>query len=246
MPTQSKPRTRRDARPMALSDVLAPHFACPRGALGVIAGAVMAHHPRYRLRSRWVLSRLPITPDTRVLELGHGPGVTLGQVCTRVPRGHVTGIDLSPVMSRQAHRRNRRHIESGRLHLHCGDVTDPDTLRGSYDLIYGINIWQYWTDSQSVIAHLTQHLRPGGQLALAYVRPSYFSLTTGQAATRLHEQFEHSPLERLEVDWLPYGSVAVMVSGRRIRQAHQQIEDSPGGPRQRDPAKGEAAPGAPG
>ncbi|WP_280276036.1 class I SAM-dependent methyltransferase [Nocardia wallacei] len=218
---------------MTRLDMLTSHFACPRGTLGAVAGAVMAHQPHYRVRSRWVLSRLPLAPTTQVLELGHGPGVTLGEVCTRVPRGHVTGIDLSPVMSRQAHRRTRRHVSSGLLHLHCGDVTHPDTLRGTYDLIYGINVWQYWTDGRSVITQLTQHLRPGGQLALAYVRPSYCSLTTGQAATRLHDQFEHSPLEHLEVDWLPYGSVAVMVSGRRAHRVHRELDDSPSLPRQR-------------
>ncbi|SUA80303.1 Trans-aconitate methyltransferase [Nocardia otitidiscaviarum] len=198
---------------MSAIEGLYTHFAHPRRPIGSLAGMIMAHRGHNIRRGRWAIDRLAPTAGARVLELGYGPGVTLGEVCRRTPDIEVTGVDISPVMLRQAARRNRALLRSGRLDLRLGDATrlDPE-LRG-FDLVYGINVWQYWSDPDVVIQDLVGRLRPGGRLALVYMRPPGCRLTHGQAATRLADQFNAALLTHITTEWMPQRPTAVLVSG---------------------------------
>lgn len=49
-----------------------------------------------------ILESLPLTPKTRVLEIGCGPGALARAVAARVPQGFVLGIDRSEKAVRQA------------------------------------------------------------------------------------------------------------------------------------------------
>lgn len=71
-----------------------------------------------------------------------------------MPDGRVAGVDLSPVMLRQAARRTRTFVTTGLLDLRDGDAADLDPELRDFDLIYGINVWQYWADSATVIKDL--------------------------------------------------------------------------------------------
>ncbi|WP_306363613.1 class I SAM-dependent methyltransferase [Nocardia sp. CC227C] len=202
---------------MSAIERLYTHFEHPRGPIGSLAGMMMAHRGHNIRRGRWAVERLAPAAGARVLELGYGPGVTLGEVCRRIPDGEVIGVDTSPVMMRQATRRNRSFIRSGRLEVHLGDATrlDPDVR--DFDLVYGINVWQYWTDPVEVVEDLTRRLRPDGRLALVYMRPPGCRLTHGQAATHLVDQFTAAALTRITTEWMPHRPTAVLVSGVAVR-----------------------------
>ncbi|WP_067537877.1 class I SAM-dependent methyltransferase [Nocardia crassostreae] len=145
---------------MPFTDTLMTQFARPRGPLGSLAGVIMAHRPSSVSRGRWAIDKLAPNRDARVLELGYGPGVTLRETCRRVPEGRIIGVDVSPVMRRQAHRRNRQFVAPGLLELRLGDATALDADLHGFDLIYGINVWQLWEDSTAVIADLSTRLPP--------------------------------------------------------------------------------------
>ncbi len=122
-------------------------------------------------RGLWAIAELDPKPDARVLEIGYGPGVGLAEMSSRVSEGTLIGVDLSEVMLAQAGRRNAEAIGSGRLELRVGDAQalDPDLCE--FDLVYGINVWQFWTDQAATIAGLRERLGPDGRLALVYMRP---------------------------------------------------------------------------
>ena len=90
----------------------------PRGAAGSVTGWVFAHRPSNRQRNRWVVSLLGVQPTDRVLEIGFGPGVAVAEL-VRAGAGHVYGADHSPVMLRQASRRNAAAIRSA-----AGEIED--------------------------------------------------------------------------------------------------------------------------
>jgi hypothetical protein len=49
-------------------------FGNPRGALGAVAGAVMAHRESNRRRNAWTVAQLAPAPTDHVLEIGYvGP-----------------------------------------------------------------------------------------------------------------------------------------------------------------------------
>lgn len=200
---------------MPLTDKFITQFAHPRGPLGALAGVIMAHRSGNLARGQWAIEQLAPATDARALELGYGPGVTLRETCGRVPDGHVVGVDLSPVMLQQAQRRNSEYIEAGLLELRLGDAAGLDPDLHDFDLIYGINIWQLWDTPIAVITDLATRLRPGGRLALAYMRPPGATLTHGQAATRLAIEFATTPLTHISTEWMSHESPAVLVTAQR-------------------------------
>src|SRR2546421_5357703 len=88
----------------------------PRGVAGRVTAWEMACRPSNRQRSAWAVSLLEVRPTDRVLEIGFGPGVAVAQL-VRAGAGHVSGIDHSEVMLRQAAKRNEAAIRAGQVTL---------------------------------------------------------------------------------------------------------------------------------
>lgn len=191
------------------------NFAHPRGLWGRLAGQVMAHKAANVERGRWAVAALSPQPDDRVLELGYGPGLSLSEACRRVTSGHVIGVDVSPVMLRQATRRNAGSIREGRLELRVGDAQRLDADLRDFELIYGINVWQFWTDQTATIRALAHRLAPGGRLALVYMQPPGGSTTADEAGERLQKQFVDVGLVSVDTGTMRFDPPAVMVIGRR-------------------------------
>jgi SAM-dependent methyltransferase len=191
------------------------NFAHPRGLWGRLTGQVMAHKSANIERGKWALAELDPQPHDRLLELGYGPGLSLSEACRRVTRGHVTGVDVSPVMLHQATRRNADSIREGRLDLRVGDARQLDADLHDLDLVYGINVWQFWTEQTATVRDLAARLRPAGRLALVYMRPPGGSTTGDEAGERLQKQFVDAGLAAVDVRTMPFDPPAVMVIGHR-------------------------------
>ena len=86
-------------------------FRHPSGVYGRVAGRIMATRDTNVGRNRWIAQILEPPPDARILEIGHGPGVAIEALLPTLDGGHVTGLEISPLMSRTAARRNRRAPE---------------------------------------------------------------------------------------------------------------------------------------
>jgi ubiquinone/menaquinone biosynthesis C-methylase UbiE len=144
-------------------------FGHPRGVLGSVAGWVMANRASNRQRNRWVASLLNVQPTDRVLEIGFGPGLAIAELSRRVgPAGHVSGIDRSDVMLRQATRRNAAAIQAGRVTLTLGTVEQlPPALDGPFDAILAVNSLGFWTAPVEPLEELRRRLTPDGRIAIA-------------------------------------------------------------------------------
>ena len=190
------------------------NFAYPRGVWGRLAGQVMARKPANRERGRWALAELDPGAGDRVLEVGYGPGLSLAEACRRVAHGRVVGVDLSGVMLRQATRRNAEAIREGRLELRVGDAQSLDADLRDLDLIYGVNVWQFWSDQPATVRDLATRLGPGGRLALVYMRPPGGSTTGDEAGERLQKQFADAGLADVGARTMRFDPPAVMVIGQ--------------------------------
>jgi SAM-dependent methyltransferase len=198
-----------------IKERLFANFAHPRGVLGRVAGRIMAVKRDNVERARWALAELAPAKDARVLELGYGPGVALMDTCTRAERGQVFGVDISPVMRAQAGRRNARFVRDGVLDLRVGDAQHLDADLDALDLIYGVNVWQFWTDQGATIAELRSRLAPEGRLALVYMRPPSGTTTTHDAEARLQKQFADAGFAAVETKTMDRTPPAVMIIGHR-------------------------------
>jgi ubiquinone/menaquinone biosynthesis C-methylase UbiE len=143
-------------------------FGHPRGAVGNVAGWVMAHRASNRQRNRWVVSLLDVQPSHRVLEVGFGPGIAIAELARRVDQtGHVYGVDHSSVMLQQASRRNAEAIRAGTVTLTVAPVESlPGELDGPFDAILAVNSLGFWPAPAERLADLRRRLAPGGRVAI--------------------------------------------------------------------------------
>src|SRR5688500_194542 len=181
-------------------------FGHPRGAIGSVAGWVMAHRPSNRQRNRWVVSLLDVQPTDRVLEIGFGPGLAIAELSRRVgPAGHVYGLDRSDVMLRHATKRNADAIRDGRFTLALGTVERlPPGLDGPFAAIRAVNSLGFWTAPAERLAELRRRLRPGGRIAIVSQPrcPSAMRRTSADAAGEITDLLQATGFTQLRTELL--------------------------------------------
>jgi SAM-dependent methyltransferase len=151
-----------------------------------------------------------------VLEIGFGPGLSLRWALAAASEGLVVGVDPSPVMHRQAARRNAAALTAGRLHLRLGTLEDFPDLR-DFDCAFAVNVPAAWADPIALL-RLLRLLRPGGRLALTYEPrgPGASDSRAHAAGARIEEGLRSAGFEGAEVRVLPLKPVAaVCVRARR-------------------------------
>ncbi|MFJ7213265.1 class I SAM-dependent methyltransferase [Amycolatopsis sp. NPDC098790] len=188
-------------------------FHHPRGLGGRVAGWVMAHRSSNRRRNVWVVSLLDVQPDERVLEVGFGPGIALGELAARATRGRVYGVDHSAVMVDRAARRNR--AVAGRIELVHTSVDRLPPFGEPLDAVLAVNNAGFWPDPPARLRELRGRLRPGGRIALASQPrcPGADRGTTARAARELQDLLAQAGFVELRVETLELDPPVACVLG---------------------------------
>ena len=132
--------------------------------------------------------------------------MAVADLASRAARGLVVGVDHSPVMIRQAGRRNRAAIRAGRVRLMHPPV---ESLPGDgpFDAALAVNTVGMWPDPAARLRELGRLLRPGGRIALVS-QPRCAGATAATSAAAAGELaglltgagFEHLRTELLDLD----------------------------------------------
>ena len=143
---------------------LTRQFGHPRGPLGWIVGHLMAleHGKLYRV----AIEQLDVQPDDRVLEIGFGPGTSIRMLAQRATEGSVAGVEISELMIKQATRRNRRAIASGRVELKRASVSELPFEDGRFTKACAINCFQDWPNQAEDLREVHRVMAAGGLLLL--------------------------------------------------------------------------------
>ncbi len=109
-------------------------------------------------------------PDTRVLEIGCGPGAAAELLCPRLTgSGRMLAVVRSDVAIRRTAERNAAYVASGRLEVRRGDLAGLDLLESGVDVAFTLNVNLFWTrDPGAELAVLRRALAPGGVLHVLY------------------------------------------------------------------------------
>jgi ubiquinone/menaquinone biosynthesis C-methylase UbiE len=141
-------------------------FGRPRGILGRLGGIIMSR--MNEACGAWVTELLEVRPNDSVLEVGFGPGVTIGRLSKLASRGNVDGVDLSHEMVEQASARNATAIRNGRVDLQRGSVDGLPFDDNSFDKVLAINSMQVWPDAAAGLREIRRVMKPAGRLALGF------------------------------------------------------------------------------
>ena len=118
------------------------------------------------LSPRTLLSRLPLRPTDRIVELGPGSGYFSLALAAAVPQGHLELVDLQPEMLAKA---RRRLTAQGRFNVGytVADAGSPLPLAAaSFDLALLVHVLGEVEDQSQCLGSLAGVLKPGGVLAL--------------------------------------------------------------------------------
>ena len=103
-----------------------------------------------------------LAPDARVLDVGCGPGTITAGLASRVPRGHVTGIDAARGVVEQA---RQAAGGLGNLTFATGDVYALDYPDDSFDVVHAHQVLQHLGDPVRALREMRRVARPGGIVA---------------------------------------------------------------------------------
>jgi cyclopropane fatty-acyl-phospholipid synthase-like methyltransferase len=119
----------------------------------------------------WAVDVLDPGPDDRVLEIGCGAGVAIGLVCERLVEGRILAIDRSAAMTALAARRNRAHVDAGKLVIRTAALHELEDDGERFDRIFGVNVGLFRAHAAAEAAALRRLLAPGGALYLVHQPP---------------------------------------------------------------------------
>lgn len=192
-------------------------FHRPTGLGGRIAGRIMSSRPSNVARSRRAAQLLDVQPNERVVELGCGPGVAIAALAAQATRGLVVGVDHSPVMIRQAHRRNRAAAEAGRVSLIEASVEGLTVEDGPFDAALAINTVGMWPEPPARLREVAaQLLRPGARIALVAQprRPDATAADSEGVARELAGFLAAAGIDHVQTEMLDLDPPAAWVLGR--------------------------------
>jgi cyclopropane fatty-acyl-phospholipid synthase-like methyltransferase len=213
---------------MSIQSAIVDQFKRPSGLVGSLAGWIMTQRPSNRERNRWAVALLDLEEGDRVLEIGCGPGLALGLVADRVSAGSVVGLDHSPLMVAWARRRNKAHIDAGRLEVRCGAIEDLRSVSEPFNKVFSVNVVQFFPSPVEDLRLIHGIMQPGGRIVSVH-QPRHRGATGQEAlsfADRLLEQKHRAGFVGLRVQRLPLHPVeAVAVlgeAGGTIAESHSQ------------------------
>jgi len=114
-------------------------------------------------------------PDSRVLDVGCGPGREARRVAGLVPDGEVVGVDLAAGMVEVADTRAReRGLDNcAFVQADVGDL--PPRFDGAFDVVYSSLAHHHYPSPFAAAAGVLRCLRPGGVYCVVDPGPAWFN-----------------------------------------------------------------------
>ena len=184
------------------------------------------HHGYHALIDRLeIAAALPYADGARILEAGCGTGMILKELAPLARTA--VGVDLSPGMLAQAHRRGLQVVH--------GSVTDLPFGDAEFDLAYSFKVLAHVEQIERALGEMTRVVRPGGHVIAEFYNPwslrglikrlkpatKISSSTTDEA---VYTRYDSLPaIRRL----LPRGLKIVDVRGVRVITPFSAVHDLP-------------------
>jgi SAM-dependent methyltransferase len=126
--------------------------------------------PALSARLAAVVDALPLQQDSRVLEIGCGPGAAARAVADRLVTGSVLAVDRSAAAIARATAASARQLATGRLRLRCVAAEDLVLEPGEepFDLVLAVRVGaldgRHPGAGARVLRRIAAATRPGARL----------------------------------------------------------------------------------
>lgn len=154
----------RDAAFRLFDRLMGGQWGCPHGPLGWLAARLMERGNA--AMNQLGLEALDVQPGESVLELGFGPGAALERIAAG--DAFVAGIDPSEQMVRQAGRRLRAAVTSGRAEVKLGSTAAIPYEDARFDRVLTVNTIYFWTDPPADLREIRRVMKLGGRFVLVF------------------------------------------------------------------------------
>lgn len=145
-------------------------WANPAGLWGHVAGYVMQKR-NFSLNMR-AFEALVLEGVHSILDIGCGPGVLLEKLIAETEKSYVVGVDPSPVMLKQAARRNAQAVDQGIILLEPATADDLPFQSMAFDRIITVDTYPYLQNARDDFLEIQRVLQPGGQFVLGVYVPT--------------------------------------------------------------------------
>jgi arsenite methyltransferase len=145
---------------------LAAQLARPHGWFGrVIMTRALNRGNRELIRA--TLDLLELSPNSRLLDVGFGGGLSLELAARRGVR-HLGGVDPSEVAVERLRKRPSRWLKGAELSVKEGSVEALPFGDAEFDAVLSTNTIYFWPELGLALSELRRVLASGGQLALGF------------------------------------------------------------------------------
>lgn len=138
---------------------------------------------RLVLSPSMLLWRLPLRPDSHVLELGPGPGYYSVDVARRIRAGHLELIDMQPEMLEKC---AVKFVSAGLTNVGytVGDCVALPFAAARFDLAYMVTVFGEVHDQDACLRGVRRILKPDGVLSVSEHLPDPDFTTLGSLRRR--------------------------------------------------------------
>ena len=114
----------------------------------------------------WGLAHVSIDKHAVILDVGCGGGRTVGKLAEMATQGKVYGLDYSEESVTFTKKTNARWIESGRVEVRHGSVSQLPFPDGMFDVVTAVETHFWWSSVPAGMNEIFRVLKPGGELIL--------------------------------------------------------------------------------
>ena len=150
---------------------VANQLRCPSGPAGEDMAEVM-----FKSNSNMIyktVDRLQLYQQDTVLEIGFGSAKHLPYIFSTAKDIHYHGIEISPLMLEMAEK-VKESLEQERIELilsqELNTLPYPDK---AFNHCFSVNTVYFWNDPVKYFTEIYRVLKPGGSIALSYIREDF-------------------------------------------------------------------------
>lgn len=152
--------------------IIEEQFKQPKGLIGKIISKLMQNNNTTSYNR--MINYMEIKSQENIFEIGYGPGLLIDRILRRVDC-KISGIDFSELMYKEASKRNREHICSGKADLNYGNFLQYEMGLDNYDAIFCMNVVYFWNKLEIPFIKIKNSLKKNGRFCLYMDHPKELS-----------------------------------------------------------------------